>query len=150
MVVNIMKRCKICNDIIPSYHNSNICQSCNTYYKNHPEGEYPLPPKGEVHYAKNGDVICHICGRAYRKLGSHIRNKHKLAQNDYRDMFGLYHNTKLSNNEYISIMQTHNDKNKDTVVNQNLIKSGFNTRMTDIYNTPGRKFQYKIKNKTLL
>lgn len=137
--------CILCGDLIPKYRHSQTCQQCYCYSKTHPEGVYPLPPKGEIHYASNGDVICHICGQAHRKLGSHIMNKHKMTQIEYREMFNLYHNTRLSNKKYISNMKELNNVYKDTVVYKNLLEKGVNTRVSAERNTPGRKRQKEIK-----
>lgn len=139
------KICKLCGGSIPDYHTSFVCQSCNLYKNRHPEGIYKLPPDGEVHYAKNGDVICHECGQAHRKLGSHIIQKHKMSQKEYRDKHKLYHNTKLSNKNYIKQMQEYNDENKNIVVNQNLIAKGTQTRISLNYKIRGRKRQGAIK-----
>lgn len=139
------KICRLCGSLIPEYHTSLVCQSCNLYRKKHPEGVYQLPPDGEIYYAVNGDVICHECGQAHRKLGSHIMKRHKMSQQEYRDKHKLYHNTRLSNKAYIKQMQIYNNENKAVVVDKNLIKKGILTRMTSEYNTPGRKRQGKIK-----
>lgn len=125
------------------------CNTCYSYLRKHPEGEYPLPPKGVIHYASNGDPICHICGQAHRKLGNHIRFKHNMSQNEYRDMFELYHNTRLSNSEYINNMSQINNRHKDKVVKENLIKCGVNTRISHENGLSGRKFQHKVTEKVL-
>lgn len=105
------------------------CNSCYAYLKTHPEGIYDLPNEGEVRYAKNGDPICHICGMAFRKLGNHIQFKHHLSQEEYRDRFKLYRNTKLSNIDYQITMSNYNKIYKEIVVNQNLIEKGKSTRI---------------------
>ena len=122
--------CISCGDKIADYTSGSLCQSCRTYLSKHPEGTYIIPGYGEVAYAFNGDPICHICGQAHRKLGNHIAFKHHMSQKDYRDMFGLYRNTKLSNEDYIAHMSILNDKYKDVVVKKNLIEKGVKTRMT--------------------
>lgn len=129
--------CKLCGESFeaPGF----CCQSCYTYLRNHPEGIYPLPKKGEIGYAENGDPICHICGMAYRKLGNHIYNKHHISQNDYREMFGLHHNTKLSHTDYTKQMKEYNTKYYDKVVKENLIKGGITTRISDNNILNGRK-----------
>lgn len=38
---------------------------------------------------------CEICGRDYIALGVHIRRKHKVDPDDYRDEFGILHTTPL-------------------------------------------------------
>lgn len=106
------------------------CNSCYAYLRRHPEGAYDLPECGVVKYAPNGDPICHICGQAHRKLGSHIRLKHHMEQNEYRDKFKLYRNTRLSNMEYQENMADYNRKYRDIVVKENLIEKGKGTRIT--------------------
>lgn len=137
------KICQLCKGI--NITSGKYCNTCYGYLRRHPEGVYPLPPDGEIYYANNGDVICHECGQAHRKLGGHIINKHKMSQQKYRDKHKLYHNTKLSNKDYIKKMKEYNDEYKEIVVYKNLIEYGTNTRMTSEYNTPGRKRQGKIK-----
>lgn len=142
-----MKKCQLCDGV--NNTTGKYCNSCYSYLRNHPEGLYPLPQKGEVHYAPNGDPICHICGMAIRKLGGHIAQKHHMSQEQYRDMFELYHNTRLSNEEYINRMAKINNKYKDVVVGENLIKAGINTRVTHQNGLNGRKFQHKIEKRVL-
>lgn len=142
-----MKQCQTCSG--NNTTTGKYCNTCYSYLRRHPEGEYPLPPKGVIHYASNGDPICHICGQAHRKLGNHIRFKHNMTQNEYRDMFQLYHNTRLSNYEYIENMSQINNKHKDIVVKENLIKCGVKTRITHENGLAGRKFQHKVTEKVL-
>lgn len=142
-----MKQCQMCGG--NNTTTGKYCNTCYSYLRKHPEGDYPLPPKGVIHYASNGDPICHICGQAHRKLGNHIRFKHNITQNEYRDMFKLYHNTRLSNYEYIENMSQINNKYKDKVVKENLIKCGVNTRITHENGLSGRKFQHKVTEKVL-
>ena len=132
-----VRYCNLCGDI--SDTTGKYCQKCYMYLKLHPEGKYELPPKREIHYASNGDPICHICGMAYRKLGNHIAFRHHISQQEYREMFELHHNTRLSNNSYKETMREYNKRNYDVVVKENLIKYGVNTRITLENNLPGRK-----------
>ena len=142
-----MKQCQMCGG--NNTTTGKYCNTCYSYLRKHPEGRYPLPPKGVIYYAPNGDAICHICGEAQRKLGSHIAHRHHMSQNEYRDMFGLYHNTRLSNYEYIENMSQINNKYRDIVVKENLIKGGTKTRITHENGLSGRKFQHKVSKKIL-
>ena len=143
----VVKECQLCGGVNKT--TGKYCNTCYRYLRKHPEGRYSLPPKGVIHYASNGDVICHICGEAQRKLGSHIAYRHHMSQNEYRDMFELYHNTRLSNYEYINNMSQINNKHKDKVVKENLIKCGINTRISHENGLSGRKFQHKVMEKVL-
>lgn len=137
-------KCQLCHQVIHDT-TGHYCQKCYMYLKRHPEGLYKLPPKGVVAYATNGDTICHICGKAYSKLGNHIYQCHHLTQKQYRDKFGLYHNQRLSNKEYQQLMRGYVDKYYKQVVKKNLIKGGKNTR-TNNKVLPGRRIgNNKIK-----
>ncbi len=127
---NYMKNkiCLLCNG--ENNTTGKYCNSCYSYLRRHPEGKYELPEPGIIKYSPNGDPICHICGQAHRKLGNHIRFKHHMQQNEYRDKFKLYHNTKLSNMEYQETMANYNQIYRDIVVEQNLIEKGKKTRIT--------------------
>ena len=80
---NLIERvCEDCGDTYIGTKWSYKCPSCYAYLRVHPEGAYPQPDYGEVLYASNGDPVCHICCKAYRKLGNHIRFKHKITQEE--------------------------------------------------------------------
>ena len=115
-----------------------LCQRCYTYFKKHPEGYYPIPPKGTLTFATNGDPICHICGGAYSKLGNHIRQVHYMKINDYKDEFNLLHNTQLTSEKYKTKMRTYTKKYYRKVVKKNLIKKGVATRFRIGQVVPGR------------
>lgn len=136
------KYCQICGKINKT--NGSICQRCYRYLRRHPEGKYEIPSDGVVKYALNGDVICHICGEAHRRLGSHIKIYHGMTQNEYRDKFKLYHNTKLSNVQYIEKMSELNKINSEKVVAKNLLKNGIRTRVSHNHHLKGRKYNHKI------
>lgn len=134
-----MKECIICH----ATHNrsSQLCQRCYLYHKRHPEGRYPIPPVGEVHYAK-GDPICHVCGEAHRKLGNHIFQAHHMTQKDYRDMFGLKHNTRLSHEDYRAHMSS---LIREDITHENLLIQGQSTRFKTGQSLEGRGNNKKIK-----
>ena len=54
------------------------------------------PPKGEVWYDQNGKIICHICGKSFNKLSSHIVQVHNINSNEYKEMFELKRGQKLT------------------------------------------------------
>jgi NMD protein affecting ribosome stability and mRNA decay len=76
-----------------------MCQGCYKYY--HSGGtDNPLPPLGKVEYDHRGYVICHICGRAYKRLGSHIKESHGLTIAEYKAKFELCNNAKTTESNY--------------------------------------------------
>lgn len=115
------------------------CPSCYAYLREHPEGLYPQPKVGEILYATNGDPVCHICRKAFRKLGNHIRFYHNITQEEYRERFRLHHNTRLSNEEYIDMMNNYTMEYYDVVVKENLLKHGKGTRLITGNEIPRRK-----------
>lgn len=40
-------------------------------------------------------VQCHVCGRAYHSLGTHVGRVHRMTADEYRDAFGLRRATGL-------------------------------------------------------
>lgn len=61
---------------------------------------YTLPPKEHPHYGEvikdnRGRLVCHICGKAFVKLGQHVSAKHQIFARDYKLMYGLNASTGL-------------------------------------------------------
>ena len=76
-----------------------LCQACYKYY--HSGGtDNPLPKLGKVEYDSRGYVICHICGRAYKRLGSHIKESHGMTIAEYKEQFELCNRTKTTEKKY--------------------------------------------------
>jgi hypothetical protein len=117
---------------------SPLCQRCYAYLRKHPEGYYPIPPKGVLTFALNGDPICHVCGGAYSKLGAHITQVHNMTPLEYKDTFNLLHNTKLTSERYKTKMRQYNKKYYRKVVKKNLLKKGVFTRFKIGQFVPGR------------
>ena len=134
---NVVHKCNLCGREYKE--NGYYCPSCYAYLRVHPEGLYPEPELGEVLYAPNGDPVCHICRKAFRKLGNHIRFCHNMSQEEYRELFKLHHSTRLSNDEYVDKMRSYVDDYYDLVVGENLIKMGEGTRTVKGRGLPGRK-----------
>ena len=76
------------------FNNKILCDSCFVSFKKYPD-EY-IPPKGEIHYNSEGKVICHICGRAFNKLGYHISQCHDMSIDEYKEEFGLNRRAKIT------------------------------------------------------
>lgn len=76
-----------------------MCQGCWRYY--HEGGiDNPLPQLGKIEHDHRGYVVCHICGRAYKRLGSHIRESHNMTIAEYKEKFGLCNNAKTTEKNY--------------------------------------------------
>lgn len=54
---------------------------------------------GILDEAPDGRVICHVCGKAYNLLTSHIRKQHGLSAKAYRDQYGILKSRRLSSRD---------------------------------------------------
>ena len=92
--------CSKCNKpISDKIYPNETCQACYNYY--HKGGtDNPLPKLGKVEYDSRGYVVCHICGRAYKRLGSHIKESHGMSIAEYKAEFELCNNAKTTERNY--------------------------------------------------
>lgn len=98
-------KCAKCGKVITGrIYPDNSCQGCYKYFSKGGT-ENPLPPLGVVKHDKRGYVICHICGRAYRRLGSHIKESHEMSIKEYKEKFGLCDSAKTTEEGYSSHMK---------------------------------------------
>lgn len=42
-----------------------------------------------ISHKENGKIHCHLCGKFYGNLGSHIANDHNMPSKDYKKKFGF-------------------------------------------------------------
>ena len=118
--------CSQCGKHIPTkIYPDNTCQSCYLYYL-HGGTDNPVPPPGRITHDHRGYVICHICGRAYKRLGSHVKEWHNMSIAEYKAQFELCNNAKTTENNYSKHM--HNLAYKYNMPQQ-LIKTGISTRV---------------------
>ena len=90
--------CSKCGKSITQSY-SGMCQGCYNYYR-HGGTDNPLPELGKVEHDHRGYVICHICGRAYKRLGSHIKEWHNMSIAEYKAKFELCNNAKTTERNY--------------------------------------------------
>lgn len=89
---------------------------------------------GTIHYAENGNAICPICGKEFRKLGGHLRYFHKCSAAETYRLCGINpRRARASNVEYRVHMKKVQDPKTITV---NLVAKGWATRIK-----PGEKFR---------
>jgi len=101
------------------------CQGCYKYF--HSGGKVnPLPERGVIAHDDLGNVVCHICGRAYKRLGSHIKESHEMTISEYKEKFGLCANSKTTEYNYSQVMHKHAIDNN---MPQRLLIAGYNTRI---------------------
>jgi hypothetical protein len=95
-----MKCCQSCNkDITKDNRYGGYCQSCYKYFRDGGTVN-PLPPKGVITKDERGYVVCHICGKAYKRLGSHIKESHSMCIAEYKERFELCNNAKTTEANY--------------------------------------------------
>lgn len=93
-----MFKCRECGKAtIKSY--SGMCQGCYKYFRNG-GAIHPIPPEGRIEHDANDKVICHICGRSYTRLGSHIKESHQMSISEYKEQFGLCSNARTTESAY--------------------------------------------------
>ena len=102
-----------------------LCQGCYKYFHNGGV-VYPIPPKGVVAKDDNGKIICHICGRSYNRLGSHIKESHQMTIKEYKEEFGLCNCARTTEDNYHKMMQ---DYAEIYGMGDRLIETGKNTRI---------------------
>lgn len=120
-----MNICKACGKEFKGKSYSGMCQGCYHYFRNGGTINH-LPEYGRIEYDNTGKVICHICGRAYTRLGSHVRESHGMTIEEYKEEFGLCKRSKTTENCY---SQTMRDYALNNQMDEQLLRVGRNTRI---------------------
>lgn len=120
-----MNVCKECGKIIDGKSYSGMCQGCYHYFRKGGTVN-PLPQHGRIEHDATGKVICHICGRAYTRLGSHVKESHDMTIEEYKAEFGLCKRAKTTEGCYSQVMRNHAMNNN---MNERLLRVGHGTRI---------------------
>ena len=109
-----------------------LCIKCyGRQYREHKKRQekvYDIPPIGEINYSEEGKPICHICGKAYNKLLTHVYYTHKMREKEYKKEFGLNLHQGIASNKTKVKLQKSVELNYEKVVAENLICKGKETR----------------------
>ena len=89
-----MPSCTLCGTYIKK--DTTYCKHCQKYLKSGNAIYRPDSTKGEQLILGNGRRVCKICGKSYNNLSSHINNTHKMLIKEYKEMFNIPEETKLS------------------------------------------------------
>ena len=108
-----------------SFFPRGLCQACYNYYRKGGTIN-PIPPPGIIERDERGCVICHICGRAYVRLGSHVKESHNMSITEYKEQFGLCNNCKTTEDKYSKAMHDYAYEND---MPERLKRAGLNTRI---------------------
>ena len=97
---------------------------------------------GRMLYTPNGQVICHICGKAFNSLCKHI-SVHKIKASEYRKQFGLSGKQSLSSKEVI-------EKRRNALLEDGRIQHLSARNVFETGNTEGsiKPFQWRISQAT--
>lgn len=136
--------CPYCGENIEqSYLKSRItCQSCYLY--NRRGGViHAIPDPGTIVTDEQGNLVCHLCGQAHSKLGSHIYNKHNLTVEEYKEQFDIPQNASLASQQHQYKMRQYNIQYREHVVYDNLINKGRITRFQPGQSHPKRHHRKK-------
>jgi len=117
--------CTQCGKETRRLYPGDICQGCYRYFRD--GGTINKPPApGVIAYDSRGFVVCHICGRAFKRLGSHARESHGMTISEYKEMFGLCECSKTTEPNYSGHMRNLAYING---MPERLIKTGASTRI---------------------
>jgi NMD protein affecting ribosome stability and mRNA decay len=116
--------CSHCGKPSPKSY-TGLCQGCYKYFRD--GGKiHSLPEYGTIQRDETGKVICHICGKSYTRLGSHIRESHGMTIAEYKETFGLCSNSRTTEKSY---SQTMRDKAYEHGMDKQLLEAGKPTRI---------------------
>lgn len=116
--------CRKCGKPTPKSYGG-LCQGCYRYFSN--GGKiYPLPEAGKIEHDPDGKVICHICGRSFARLGSHIKESHGMTIDEYKAEFGLCRNARTTEKSYSAAMRENAYKYD---MDKRLLETGKGTRI---------------------
>ena len=87
-----------------------------------------LPPKGEVWFDSQGKIKCHICGKSFNKLSSHIIQVHNMNSVEYKEIFELNRGQKLTSKAMCEYF-----RNRER---QDITKHSYKTQFKDGHKSP--------------
>ncbi len=117
--------CSQCGKTITGRKYGGLCQGCYKYFKS--GGKiHSIPAAGTIAYDDQGKVICHICGKSFVRLGSHVKENHSMTITEYKERFGLCNSTRTTEKSYSATMRRHAKING---MDQKLLEAGKMTRI---------------------
>lgn len=122
-------KCSRCNEEVNTRLILGVCSKCYQRDKNtKSKVVHELPPVGEIRYDSEGNLICHICGRSYKRLLTHVRQIHGMTGLEYKTEFGLNRIKGLLSDDTRQKSREAVFNNYDKCVKNNLIAKGEETR----------------------
>lgn len=102
-----------------------MCQGCYNYFR---RGGivHQIPMPGEIRKDADGLVICHICGRSFKRLGSHVKESHGMTIDSYKERYELCRSARTTEDEYSHTMHNYSYQYN---MPQRLMETGEATRI---------------------
>ena len=91
---------------------------------------------GAIEYDLEGNPKCEICGKFFKRVLNHVRQKHHIKAIDYKVAFGLDTIKGICSEESSLISREKTLANYDKCIGKNLIANGAKTRF--LKGTTGR------------
>lgn len=95
---------------------------------------------GVIEYDEDGKPICEICGKAFKRVLTHARQKHDITEKEYKKQFGFDLKKGICSKESAEATRIKTLENYDKVIKDNLLKGGIKSRFQ-----PGAKGRTKDK-----
>ena len=86
---------------------------------------------GIIEYDQDGNPICEICKKSFKRVLSHVRQIHEMNERDYKKEYGFDLKKGICSKESAEKSRLKALENYDTVIAQNLIKGGEKSRFVD-------------------
>lgn len=86
---------------------------------------------GKVEFDEDGKPMCEVCGKHYKRVISHVRQKHDMNEREYKVTYGFDVKKGICSKESAMKSRVKVYENYDKVVKKNLIIKGQKSRFKD-------------------
>lgn len=83
---------------------------------------------GVIEYDEDGLPKCEICNKHFKRVISHVRQKHSMNEREYKELFGFDVRKGICSKESSEKSRKRVYENYDKCITSNLIKSGAKSR----------------------
>jgi len=83
---------------------------------------------GVIEYDDDGNPICEICKKSFKRVLSHVRQKHDMNEREYKLKFGFDLTKGICSEESSEASRIMVYQNYDRCISKNLIRKGVKTR----------------------
>jgi hypothetical protein len=85
-------------------------------------------PTGVIRFTDEGNPICEICGKSFKRILCHVRQKHEMTAKGYKQMFGLDTSKGICSSVSSEKTRVQTLKNYQKCIKENLLQSGVSSR----------------------